>query len=85
MEDEDSILQIIETGDSVKVKQVLDDATLRGVKDMGFELNYNRDNFKLVLMVVSCIFALIAQFYPMPFPDSRILLGVCCSGSVIFI
>lgn len=38
-----------------------------------------RDNrwfdFKLLLMFVACATALIAQFYPLPFPDSRLLLG----------
>lgn len=29
-------------------------------------------------MVVACAFAMVAQFYPMPFPESRPLLGVCC-------
>jgi hypothetical protein len=28
--------------------------------------------------VVACLFAMVAQFYPMPFPDSRPLLGTCC-------
>jgi len=26
------------------------------------------------------LFAMVAQFYPMPFPDSRPLLGVCCAA-----
>jgi signal peptidase complex subunit 2 len=29
-------------------------------------------------MLVACAFAMVAQFYPMPFPESRPLLGVCC-------
>ena len=70
---------IIETGDSVKVKQVLDDATMAAVVDAGFEPNYSWDNFKLFLMFLSCVFAMIAQFYPMPFPDSRLLLFCCCA------
>jgi len=40
--------------------------------------NFFYDNIKLALMVIACVFALIAQFYPMPFPESRPLLGVCC-------
>jgi len=34
-------------------------------------------NVKLAIMTVSCVFACIAQFYPLPFPDSRLLLAVC--------
>ena len=40
--------------------------------------NYFYDNIKLTLMLVACAFAMVAQFYPMPFPESRPLLGVCC-------
>lgn len=69
---------IIETGDSVKVKQVLDDTTIAAIEEAGYEPNYSWDNWKLLLMFISCVFAMIAQFYPMPFPSSRILLAVCC-------
>jgi signal peptidase complex subunit 2 len=75
--------QVIDTGDSVKVKQVMDEITVETVKEMGFEPNWYWDNMKLFLMAVSCVFALVAQFYPTPFPDSRPLLGVCCAGYFI--
>ena len=45
-----------------------------------YEQNYFWDNIKLLLMFFSCVFAMIAQFYPIPFPASRPLLGVCCVG-----
>lgn len=70
---------VIETGDSVKVKQVLDDSTMAAVVDAGFEANYTWDNMKLFLMFISCVFAMVAQFYPMSFPDSRLLLAMCCA------
>lgn len=69
---------VIETGDSVKVKQVLDDATMAAIIEAGYEANYSWDNFKLFLMFISCVFAMLAQFYPLPFPDSRLLLAICC-------
>ncbi|RYH20957.1 hypothetical protein EON65_21970 [archaeon] len=69
---------IIETGDSVKVKQVFDDCIMETITDAGYAANYSWENFKLLLMFVSCVFALVAQFYPMPFPSSRPLLAVCC-------
>ncbi|KAJ1436850.1 microsomal signal peptidase 25 kDa subunit-domain-containing protein [Ochromonadaceae sp. CCMP2298] len=74
---------VIETGDSVKVKQVLDDATAAAIAAAGFEANYNWENLKLVLMVLSCVFAMVAQFYPIPFPESRPLLAVCCAAYFI--
>ncbi len=46
--------------------------------DLGFDEDFFYDNIKLGLMVVACTFAMVAQFYPMPFPESRPLLGVCC-------
>lgn len=71
---------VIETGDSVKVKQVLDDATVEGIEKVGYTPNYSWENLKLFLMFLSCVFAMVAQFYPMPFPQSRPLLGICCAA-----
>ncbi|GAB5035559.1 signal peptidase complex subunit 2 [Nannochloropsis oceanica] len=68
----------IDTGDQMKVKQVMDEAVVKAIVDAGYEENYFYDNIKLTLMVVACAFAMVAQFYPMPFPESRPLLGVCC-------
>lgn len=76
--------QTIETGDSIKVKQVLDETTVEVVRAIGhkhgFDMSFGWDNLKLVIMMASCIFAMVAQFYPLPFPESRPLLGVCCVG-----
>ena len=74
---------VIEAGDSVKVKQVLDDATMAAIIDAGYEANYTWDNFKMLLMFLSCVFAMIAQFFPIPFPSSRPLLAVCCASYFI--
>lgn len=74
---------VIETGDSVKVKQVLDDATMEAVKNYGYDPNYWSEDIKLALMFFSCVFAMTAQFYPIPFPASRPLLGICCASYFI--
>ena len=73
-------VQRIETGDSIKVKQVLDESIVQTLTWLKYEPDYSWENIKLLLMFISCIFAVIAQFYPIPFPDSRPLLGVCCVG-----
>jgi signal peptidase complex subunit 2 len=52
---------------------------MAAITEAGYDANYSWDNFKLLLMFLSCVFAMVAQFYPMPFPDSRILLAVCCA------
>ena len=70
---------IIETGDQVKVKQVLDEMTVITIEhSCGHEADWSWDNVKLLLMFLSCVFALGAQFYPQPFPDSRPVLAFCC-------
>ena len=51
---------------------------------MGFEVNFQSDNIKLLLMFLACVAAVIAQFFPVPFPKNRIILGICC-GSYFFI
>jgi signal peptidase complex subunit 2 len=91
---DDALVQKIETGDSVKVKQVLDEALLETVsfhsclpclndfvhqlEQDNIKINYRDMNIKLAIMFFSCVFAMIAQFYPLPFPENRIILGVCC-------
>ena len=77
-EDEDPPINV-DTGDSVKVKQTLDEAVVKAVLDHGYEEHHSLDNAKLLLMLVACSFAMVAQFWPIPFPASRPLLGVCCS------
>lgn len=79
-DEEPNDIQIIETGDSVKVKQVLDDAIMGAIQDMGYAINYRSDNLKLLFMFLSCIAAMIAQFYPVPFPENRMALGLCCGS-----
>ena len=63
----------------MKVKQVLDDATVEAVTEAGYIINYHSENMKLLLMFLSCVSAMVAQFFPMPFPQSRPLLGLCCA------
>jgi hypothetical protein len=76
-------LQVIETGDSVKVKQVFDEAIVDAVRESGYEQNFFWENIKLSLMFISCVFAMVAQFFPIPFPASRPLLGICCASYFI--
>ena len=77
-EDEDPPVNV-DTGDSVKVKLTLDKAFVKAVLEHGYGEHHSLDNVKLLLMLAACIFAMVAQFWPLPFPKSRPLLGVCCS------
>jgi len=91
------IFHQIDTGDIIKVKQILDEAVVETFledKDSNMDggesavcennLHFFEDhalnNMKLVLMTTACAFAVVAQFSPLPFPESRPILGTCCAA-----
>lgn len=76
-EDELELLQV-DLGDMVKLKQVLDESVAASLLDKFLEEDYRLDNIKLATMVLACLFAMVAQFSPVPFPDCRPILGICC-------
>lgn len=80
-EEEELELLQVDLGDMVKLKQVLDETVAAAVLEHLPE-DYAWDNCKLGIMFVACVFAMIAQFAPLPFPQSRPVLGVC--GSLYF-
>mmetsp|Transcript_22519 Transcript_22519/g.37247 ORF Transcript_22519/g.37247 Transcript_22519/m.37247 type:complete len:219 (-) Transcript_22519:43-699(-) len=75
-EDEMELLQV-DVGDQVKLKQILDETVASTMLEQIKE-DYRLDNMKLALMTVACLFACVAQFAPVPFPESRPILGTCC-------
>ena len=96
-EEEESMIYLqVDTGDIVKLKQILDETVantfledsvldlLNGAagrnKSLGFKEDHRLNNIKLLLMTVACAFAMIAQFAPLPFPESRYILGGCCAA-----
>ncbi|CAM9634850.1 unnamed protein product [Chrysoparadoxa australica] len=56
----------------------MDEAVVAAALEMDYDEDCKLGNIKLTLMVMACLFALLAHFYPTPFPDSRALLAVCC-------
>ena len=68
-EDELELLQV-DLGDMIKLKQILDEAVAATVLEK-LEEDYRLDNFKLAIMIAACLFAVVAQFAPIPFPESR--------------
>jgi len=78
-EEEEMELLQLDVGDMIKVKQILDETVAATVLEQ-IDEDYQFDNFKLVLMTIACIFAMIAQFAPLPFPDSRLIIGFCCAS-----
>jgi signal peptidase complex subunit 2 len=72
----------VDLGDVVKMKQVLDEAVAAAVLEQ-VEEDYHWDNLKLGIMALACAFAMAAQFAPIPFPESRVVLGMC--GCMYFV
>ncbi|KAL3907958.1 MAG: hypothetical protein SGILL_008663 [Bacillariaceae sp.] len=75
-EEEIELLQV-DVGDMIKVKQILDETVAASLLEH-LEEDYHLDNYKLAIMTAACVFAMVAQFAPIPFPDSRVVLGGCC-------
>jgi len=70
---------IIETGDSIKVKQTFDDAVSFILPEGGnVTQNVTGENLKMAIMMISCLVGAATQFYPLEFPDNRLVLGVGC-------
>jgi signal peptidase complex subunit 2 len=76
--DEFELLQV-ETGDMIKVKQILDETVAATILDY-LDEDYRLDNMKLYIMTAACAFAMVAQFAPLQIPDdnSRMIIGACC-------
>jgi signal peptidase complex subunit 2 len=77
-EEEFELLQV-ETGDMIKVKQILDETVAATILDQ-LDEDYQLDNMKLYIMTAACVFAMFAQFAPLQFSDnnSRYIIGACC-------
>lgn len=85
-ETEESVIELhqVDTGDIIKVKQVLDETVVSALANTSqLKENHHVGNVKLILMALACGFAAVAQFAPIPFPENRLLLGVC--GTIYFI
>lgn len=83
-EEEELELLQLDLGDMVKMKQVLDESVAGALlENQQLPEDYVWDNWKLGIMFAACCFAMMAQFVPIPFPESRPVLGVC--GSLYFV
>ena len=76
----------VDVGDVIKLKQVLDETVAASLLDPdgpALAEDQRSDNIKLFIMVLACSFAFVAQFAPLPFPESRPVLGLCCTAYFI--
>uniref|UniRef100_A0A7R9Z7Z3 Signal peptidase complex subunit 2 n=1 Tax=Pseudictyota dubia TaxID=2749911 RepID=A0A7R9Z7Z3_9STRA len=82
-EDDASEIELlqVDVGDVVKLKQILDETVAGTFLDKcSLVEDHTVDNIKLSIMALACTFAMVAQFAPLPFPDSRPVLGGCCAA-----
>jgi len=94
-EEEEMVYLQVDTGDIIKLKQILDETVastfleenvLEGSTDgirgnsIGLSEDHIWNNIKLAIMTVACAFAMVAQFAPLSFPESRPVLGACCAA-----
>jgi len=63
--------------EAISYKRILDDTLHSFVEVPAFKEDLSYHNFKILVMAVSSVSALIAQFYPIPFPGNRLILLVC--------
>jgi hypothetical protein len=72
------ILPKVALGDTSNMKRLLDETVARAsIHSLNMKENTSYPNFKMMIMIVSCAFAALAQFNPLTFPDNRLLLALC--------
>eukprot|EP01095_Lingulamoeba_sp_RSL-Kostka_P014700 TRINITY_DN6527_c0_g2_i1.p1 TRINITY_DN6527_c0_g2~~TRINITY_DN6527_c0_g2_i1.p1 ORF type:complete len:180 (-),score=33.44 TRINITY_DN6527_c0_g2_i1:74-613(-) len=76
---ESSSVVKVDKYDTNAVKNAIDDAIIEYFgEDMKLKRNFNISNIQLILGFIGCCCALVAQFYPEPFPDNKTVLYIVC-------
>jgi len=62
------------------IKQSLDDAIIKYVTDnLEYQEDHSLSNIKLGLGALGCVLAVVAHFYPIPFPANKNILITCAA------
>eukprot|EP00457_Paulinella_chromatophora_P017050 gb/GEZN01017992.1/.p1 GENE.gb/GEZN01017992.1/~~gb/GEZN01017992.1/.p1 ORF type:complete len:205 (+),score=29.52 gb/GEZN01017992.1/:39-653(+) len=69
--------------DPVSIKHCLDEQLCSWMKDEGFAEDVFFNNVKLILGFTAVAIAAFAQFYWVPFPESRNVLALCVAAYVL--
>jgi hypothetical protein len=77
-EEEQELPRPINLGDNLTIKRMLDEATAVVIDDLGYPPDYKLSNIELFWGVNAVLIAPLAHFYPLPFPESRTILFICC-------
>ena len=78
-----SEIKKINLGDTAGIKGMLDDTVASILDEEGYEQDFTLANWKIGISVVACIIAIISHYYPLPFPDNKLLLIACVLRYVI--
>jgi len=68
----------INLGDTLTIKRLLDEATAATVENCNYPPDNTLSNIQLFWGVNAVLIAPLAHFYPLPFPESRTILFICC-------
>ncbi|KAI7841303.1 hypothetical protein COHA_004922 [Chlorella ohadii] len=69
--------------DGVALKRSLDDAVIQSVSDAGHTVDNLYTDIKIVLGLLACAVACLAQFYPKKYPANFWLLACCVASYVV--
>uniref|UniRef100_A0A7S0R521 Signal peptidase complex subunit 2 n=1 Tax=Pyramimonas obovata TaxID=1411642 RepID=A0A7S0R521_9CHLO len=72
--------QAVNLGDTAQIKRVLDEAASEAIIDAGYPEEFNVSNKKIVLGLLTCSFALVAQFFPKNHPQTNTVQLLCVVG-----
>jgi len=72
--------QPVNLGDTAQIKRVLDEAASQAIIDAGYPEEFNVSNKKIVLGLLTCSFALVAQFFPKNHPYTNTVQLFCVVG-----
>eukprot|EP00958_Prasinococcus_capsulatus_P010309 scaffold1006_cov408-Prasinococcus_capsulatus_cf.AAC.2 len=70
--------------DIAAVKRILDERACAIVLDSGYREDFYVSNVKILLGLLTCGFAIVAQFYPEKFPENVSVLMACIGGYILF-
>ncbi|EFN57522.1 hypothetical protein CHLNCDRAFT_143120 [Chlorella variabilis] len=73
----------IDLGDTTSLKRALDEAVIEAAGEEGHRIDNIYTDTKIVLGLLACGVACLAQFYPKKYPDNTLLLAGCVVAYVV--
>ena len=68
----------LDLGDQWGMKRKLDEEAAHYLAELGYETDWRLWNAKMLLGLISCICAAVAQFWPAEYPKNKMVLLLCC-------